>query len=626
MEQITEKLERLTELTDAELAELETAVLAEFETVEKQDLTQQTVEAMNRLADALDQVRAESTTRAETAAQLSAQHKQLTERVHAAAEKTDADDESADESVEADVEPSTDDTEVPAAVGKPSEPVQIPLPVAASTEQPAEANLSAEDSNEAALTPGDPAPEQTATDQKPELTAEADNPTNTATQPDNGKDPEGTVTASASVEQEPIIQPPADRRPTMKIQEAPVAITAGADIPGVTAGATLPSMDAVAEAMVQRLHSVRRSTGGDGEQHVVATLQAAYPSDRTLHSGALEENTRKVQDVISPQAITAAGGLCAPVNVRYDIFGLGTTGRPVKDSLATFAADRGGIRFITPPRLTDLNGAVSLWTVQDDIDAATAGAPDPVKPCIRVNCGTEVSVLTDAIPLCLTFGNLVSRTYPEMVKRHNELGLIQHARFAEQRLLTRIGALSTQVTAASVLGAARDYFVSVERAAAAYRNRHRMDVNAPLRVVAPAWLNNMMRADLVMQLPGDGDEETFALAQSRIDAWFRLRNINVTWTIDGETGQMFGTQGAGALIDFPGTVVWYLFAEGTFLFLDGGTLDLGLVRDSTLNGTNDYKMFLETFEGVAMVGLEALRITSTLEINGSVAGTVATNI
>jgi hypothetical protein len=55
------------------------------------------------------------------------------------------------------------------------------------------------------------------------------------------------------------------------------------------------------------------------------------------------------------------------------------------------------------------------------------------------------------------------------------------------------------------------------------------------------------------------------------------------------------------------------------LFLDGGTLDLGIIRDSTLVGTNDYKMFIETFENVAKVGIESLAVTSTININGAAA-------
>jgi hypothetical protein len=215
-----------------------------------------------------------------------------------------------------------------------------------------------------------------------------------------------------------------------------------------------------------------------------------------------------------------------------------------------------------------------------------------------------------------------ARAYPELVERHTELAMVAHARFAETRLLTRIGSLSTAVTSAALLGAARDIFAAIDQAAAAYRNRHRIDVNSPLRAIFPEWFKNALRADLIKQLPGDGNDDTFGLAEAKITSWFKGRNINVTWHMDGETGQMFGTQGAGALSPFPSNVIWYLFAEGTFLFLDGGTLDLGLVRDSTLNSTNDYKIFLETFEGVAKVGVESIRVTSALAIRGASSATV----
>jgi hypothetical protein len=383
----------------------------------------------------------------------------------------------------------------------------------------------------------------------------------------------------------------------------------------------MENMDSVAHAMAQRLHAVRRTTGGDGEQFTVATFNAEYPSDRTLVSGDSDSNNEKIRAVTSPQAITAAGGFCAPVEVSYDVFGFGVTDRPVKDALASFSADRGGIRYTESPVLGDLAAAVSLWTLQDDLDAATAGAPDPTKPCLRVTCGEEVVVVTDAIPLCLTFGNLQTRAFPEQVARNNELALIEHARYAETRLLTRIGSLSTSVTAAEKLGAARDFFRLVDQAAAAYRSRHRLSPTENLRVIAPAWLLNMARADLVMSMPG-AEDDPFSIANATVASWFRVRNINVTWALDGETGQIFGAQNTGALLDFPDSTTFYMFSEGTFLFLDGGTLDLGIVRDSSLNATNDYKMFVETFEAVAKVGIESLRITANLDVTGAVAGTV----
>ena len=64
-------------------------------------------------------------------------------------------------------------------------------------------------------------------------------------------------------------------------------------------------------------------------------------------------------------------------------------------------------------------------------------------------------------------------------------------------------------------------------------------------------------------------------------------------------------------------------APGRAQFFDGGRLDLGVVRDSTLDATNDYEMFVEPFEGLADRGIESLQIQSTILPSGASAGTVA---
>ncbi len=46
-------------------------------------------------------------------------------------------------------------------------------------------------------------------------------------------------------------------------------------------------------------------------------------------------------------------------------------------------------------------------------------------------------------------------------------------------------------------------------------------------------------------------------------------------------------------------------------------VEFGIVRDSILNSTNDFQIFMETFEGICMVGHESLVITSTVCPNGS---------
>lgn len=607
MDEIKDLLGRIQELSEQELKDLESKILKEFETVEKQDVSPETVQSMNQLADHLDAVRGETTRRGEAATQLAQQKESLAARVHGSGdeEQPDADPAAAAAQPPAAAELSVQTPEAPA---QPAPAADAPAAPAAA--QPADTAAPEAPAEEA---PAAAAPAETApADPEPPVSTDA---------PAEGDG--GAVTAAGSATGE--LEVPADRKPRPRITAA-VAIKAGGDIPGITAGADLPGLDAVADAFVQRLHAMRRTSGGDGEQHTVATLVASFPEDRVLRSTEPEANREKVDKVAAPTAVVAAGGICAPVEVRYDIFSFNETlDRPVKDSLASFTADRGGIRWVTPPVLTDLTGAVSLWTLQDDMDAATAGAPDPVKPCLRVGCGDELTVFTDAIPLCMTFGNMGARAYPELVKRHTELAMAWQARFAEVRLLTRIGNLSTQVSATRVLGVASDFLNQVDLASTAYRNRHRLDPALPLRTMAPYWLRDMIRADLAMRMPGDGVEANLAAADALINSFFAVRNINITWFLDGEAGQIFGAQGPGALNPWPSQVIWYLFSEGTFLFLDGGTLDLGLVRDSTLNGTNDYKMFVETFEGVAMIGIESLRISSDFKPTGAVAGTVATN-
>ena len=59
MDRIKQQLDMLAELSDEDVAQLQTDIVGEFETVEKEDPTPQTVDAMTSLADMLDTVRSE---------------------------------------------------------------------------------------------------------------------------------------------------------------------------------------------------------------------------------------------------------------------------------------------------------------------------------------------------------------------------------------------------------------------------------------------------------------------------------------------------------------------------------------------------------------------------------------
>lgn len=592
-------LDTITELNDDQIVELQSEIVTEFETVEGAEPTPETVDAMTTLADMLDKVRDEAKRREAQAQELASRAAEATDRVKAAA--MDMPMEETPDAEEAPKAEKADDDDKDKEMAYEKKEDKPMAEASAVTEEASELSIE-KNIAEAATDPEEA--QDAAADVPVEAEASTQNITTASEMKQEGEEAT-TMTAAVHEEGQDVdVQAPADRRPVQVTEVAPVVITAGADIPGYTAGGQMTDSFDIAEAMVSRLHGLRRVKGGDGEQHIVASITTQYPESRVLTQDT-ESNVAKIKAVASPEALVASGGHSAPFEVKYDIFGFGTNDRPVRDCFPRFAADRGGIRFIVPPVLSGYGEAVGVWTNAIDTDPGT-----DVKSSLTITAATETTVATDAVTLQLQFGNLMTRAYPELVARHNELALIQHAREAEQYLIGKLSSASTAVTSTSLIGFARDYLVQIGRASAAYRSRHRLDPAMQLQVIAPSWVKDAMRADLVLAMPGDN---TLNVADSEIDGYLAARGVSICFSPDMT---VFGTQSSGAMSEFPDSFDWYLFAEGTFLFLDGGTLDLGIIRDSTLVGTNDYKMFVETFEGIAKVGVESIKVTSTINVNG----------
>ena len=94
MDRIQELLTRLADLSDAEIAELEGLILAEFDSVEAEEPTNDSVERMVSLADALDSVRSEVGRRNDHAEELAQKAAEATARVRSdAADETPAESE-----------------------------------------------------------------------------------------------------------------------------------------------------------------------------------------------------------------------------------------------------------------------------------------------------------------------------------------------------------------------------------------------------------------------------------------------------------------------------------------------------------------------------------------------------
>lgn len=328
------------------------------------------------------------------------------------------------------------------------------------------------------------------------------------------------------------------------------------------------------------------------------------PDDRVLGDDA-ESNTRKLDAVTSPRAVTAAGGICEPVEADYDHPICGDRGRPIRDALPTFQASRGGIRYAPTPTLADVVGGITTWTAAND---ATPGSDGPAtKACPAVDCDTEVSVSVDAQVACLTVGNFQARFSPEFWQSRLDLLMVAHDRVSEQALLAGIDAGSTAVTYDGAEShTVVDVLQAIDKATAGLASRHRI-IDGTYVAIVPDWLPNAFRAALAHN-QSSNRMEAYAAADAALAQFWASRMVRPVYSPDAD---VFGTQAVGALAEWPGgDVVVRLFPEGTWTFLDGGVLDLGTeVSDSTLNSTNDRQAFVETFEQVAFRGCESLAIT-----------------
>lgn len=661
MDHIKAQLDNLAELNDEQISALEASIIGQFDEFAEADRTAESVDAMSELADMLDSVRGEVVRREAQAEELEARASEAANRVHGKAE----DEEETPEAPESEDAPEDEEeapvtasaeTEEVAAEEAPEEITEAEASVeeVVAEEEVAEAAPEAEAAVEEVEEVVETATEASVEDapveeETTEVEAEAEASVEEVAEEDAPAESEAAVEetvaeveapaeAEASIEETTIeetpqeeaqtvtaaadgaLSAPADRAVDLQVTDAPVAIVAGADIPGYSAGQPIADKLGVAKAFTERLHTLRRANGGDGEQHTVASYQFPYSEERSLVAGAAEENGAKIAKVAEERvALVASGGFGTPSPQTYDIFGFGTDARPVKDSLPKMGADRGSISYIEPPQLADYADAVGVWT--PDMDEAAAGnggsGADVVKNLLVVQGAQTRYAELDAITLQLQIGNLLSRAYPELVARHNELALIQHARLAEKTILAKIAAGSTKVTAPQQLGVARDFLVTVRKAATQYRSRHRLPLETPLQAIIPNWLFEAIASDLTLQMPGD---DTLGVTAGQIRGY--LAGSNVSFTASYDLNE-YGVQEEGVLNswdpDGTGNVEfdWFLFSEGTWVFLDGGTLDIGIVRDSALVGTNDYRMFVETFEGVAKVGIESIRVRQTFKVSGA---------
>lgn len=363
-------------------------------------------------------------------------------------------------------------------------------------------------------------------------------------------------------------------------------------------------------------------TNGAPAYTPIATIRREY--EHVFNEGI---DPGRVQDIVSqltdPGVLVAAGGWCAPSENRYSFFNVACQARNNIIDLPSVGIDRGGIRWPTSPSLADVFAAPAafapfgasfsvtsvpwLWTEASDIAAVTGGA---TKPCIRVPCPAYNEARLECFGYCLTAGNLADSAFPESTANFLSLLMAAQIRVENFRYLAQMVSLSTLATPATGIGAAGSGVTApilgaIELASLDYRGKYGMCDEDILEVVLPTWVKGAVRSDLAKRT---GVDSLMAVTDAMMAAWFTARGVRVQFVGEYQQRTAGYPGGTLALSAWPTTVEFMIYAAGTFLRGDGMTLDLGVVRDSTLNATNDHTAaWTEECHLIAKVGNESRR-------------------
>jgi hypothetical protein len=294
------------------------------------------------------------------------------------------------------------------------------------------------------------------------------------------------------------------------------------------------------------------------------------------------------------ETLVAGGGWCAPSQNRYDFFNIACEGGGI--DLPTFGVERGGINFPVSPSLADTlvpalpwysafsNATVPwLWTEADDILTVTGSTN---KPCVRVPCSTMTNVRLECYGICLTAGNLADNAWPEATRNFLRLLMAAHFHASNARYIAQMVTLAgTVITGCSATGVAAPLLNTAELAAWDYRSRFGMCDTDVLEVVMPSWAKGAVRADLAKRT---GVSDFMCVTDAQIGAWFDCRNIRAQFVDDFQVRATGQPGAATAITSYPSFSNFLIYAAGTVVRGNGMSLDLGVVRDSTLNAENDF--------------------------------------
>jgi hypothetical protein len=435
---------------------------------------------------------------------------------------------------------------------------------------------------------------------------------------DNGAD-EDTETMSAKVAEEVVTESTLETEKESVVAASPntsipektnpqVLIAAAQDVPQFYVGQRLdPSL--LADALHNKARMLSDSRGNQ-TVYPVATIERPFGQGYDLEGLDQASTWDALAEMTKPTALVASGGWCAPSETVYNLFEVECE-NDVLYTLPTFRVTRGGIRWpVFVPHNATLNPGFT-WTEANDI-AATGGTP--TKPCVTIPCPTFTECRLDAVGLCITAGNLIDRAYPEQVRWFINRAIRAYERNNSIRKLNAVIADTVPVSIAATFGAASALISAILLQAASYRQFNGLCASETLDVVAPYWVSDVVKADVARQ-QGALVQNGGVLTDADVSAFFAAANLNLRYIA---YWQDFAVQ---PTLVWPASVQILVGYPGAYVEFNQGRLDLGVIRDSVLNKTNDYTaVWFEEFYCVGRRGPQARLITLPIAPLGEVGG------
>lgn len=389
---------------------------------------------------------------------------------------------------------------------------------------------------------------------------------------------------------------------------------ASADVPGFGTGWVIRDDAELARAITARFAGMPLGTMNVGPISAgVAQYERRMPPELTASSQrSLEKALEYACDEKSlpgGSLIAAASscGWCSPPERDWTLCTPLESADAGNLRLPAVTVNRGGLEYTTNTPWWQIYQSVPDQTltvpgfVCDKADGTPCEPLDPCPPdktCITIPCPSWTKCIPKVSVLCIEAPILMNEAWPEAVTHFVGRARTAFRRRANARYLAQMAAQTlaaqggTPYLAVPSIGAAGSVFDTIALQTSWYRDLNKMPFDATLQGVAPAWLREVLRADLAKR-DGCGCE---TITNARIEAELAELRVQMSWVYDWQPlATIAGSPAAPVKINaWPATVDIMLFPFGTWALGLSNVITLNAVYDSTNLKKNVFtELFME---------------------------------